>query len=326
MVPVAASVCPHCGRSASDKALVCALCGHLLRREERTAASADPVSYRPELATPPPEHRPGAPSPARSDTFRESLRARPTEEETRRARLEPWFYFGLGIVTAPVFALTPMLKFMGWFIASLVHEMGHAAMAWTFGMPSIPAISLAGHAAAVHGEQQVFLVAMVILALAMGAWKWLEGAPRWIALALVLVVHPLLAFTSGKDFLFLLAGHGGELVFAILALWKALDGGFTDSKLERALYGTVGWFLVGKNVFLCFGLMTSASARAHYDENGSFGLTNDYLRLAHDSIGCSLEAVAALMLLASVLTVPAAILLWRLRLRATASDQGAELA
>jgi hypothetical protein len=320
MVPVATRVCPHCGRAASDRALVCALCGHLLRREERAETAAEPVSYQPGIASPPAETRPSTQRPF----DRETTRPRPTEEEARRARLEPWFYLGIGIATAPVFALTPYLQYMGWFLASLVHEMGHAAMAWLFGMPAIPAISLAGHAAAVHGDQQIIVIAVVIIALAMGAWRMLEGVPRWIALALILVVHPLLAFTSGKDLLFLLAGHGGELVFATLALFKALDGGFTDSKLERALYGTVGWFLAGKNVFLCFGLMTSASARAHYDENGSFGLTNDFLRVAHDAVGCSLEVVAALMLVASVLTVPAAILLWRWRLRATAADREAE--
>jgi len=183
-------------------------------------------------------------------------------------------------------------------------------------MPASPAISIDGHAAAVHGEQQLFLLALVALGLAAAAWRFLEGPARWIGLAAALVVHPLLALTGGKDLLHLLAGHGAEILFAILCLWKALDGGFTESRLERALYGTVGWFLVGKNAWLAFGLMTSADARALYNENGSFGFTNDYLRVAHEVVGCRLEVVAAGMLVATVLAVPAALLLWRLRLRA----------
>jgi hypothetical protein len=239
-------------------------------------------------------------------------RARDHANAGDRARLEPWFYFGLGLVTAPVFALTPMLGYMGWFLASLVHEMGHAAVAWLFGMPAIPAISMDGHAAAVHSQQQVVLVLLVTAGLAAAAWRWLDGKLRWAGLALALGLHPLLAFTGAKDLLHLLAGHGGELVFATLCLWKALDGGFTASRLERALYGTVGWYLVGKNVFLCFGLMTSADARATYHENGSFGFTNDFLRVAHEVVGCQLQTVAFLMLVASLAVVPAAIVLWRL--------------
>jgi hypothetical protein len=237
-----------------------------------------------------------------------------------RARIEPWFYFGIGLVTAPVFALTPMLGYMGWFLASLVHEMGHAAIAWFFGMPAIPAISMDGHAAAVHSEQQVMLALLVSAGLALAAWRWLAGPWRWVGVALALVLHPLLAFTGAKDLLHLLAGHGAEMVFATLCLWKALDGGFTSSRLERALYGTVGWYLVGKNAFLCFGLLTSSAARAAYDENGSFGFTNDYLRVAHEVVGCRLETVAALMLILAVAVVPASIVLWRL-LRAGPSDE-----
>jgi hypothetical protein len=66
--------------------------------------------------------------------------------------------------------------------------------------------------------------------------------------------------------------------------------------------------------------MTSAGARATYHENGSFGFTNDYLRVAQEVLGCRLQTVAALMLVASALVVPAAILLWRARLGSAQSE------
>ena len=46
-------------------------------------------------------------------------------------------------------------------------------------------------------------------------------------------------------------------------------------------------------------------------QNGSFGLTNDYLRIAQDLLGWRLETVAWLALLASLVVVPAALGLWR---------------
>jgi hypothetical protein len=238
----------------------------------------------------------------------------------RPARLEPWAFLGLGALTAPIFALTPLVGFMGWFLASLVHEMGHAGVAWLFGMPALPAISLDGHAAAVHSEQRLVLVALIGLALAASAWHWFAGRARVVVLVLIGVLYPAFALTGARELLHLLAGHGAELAFATLCLFKALDGGFTDSRLERLLYGTVGWFLLGRNALLCFGLMTSASHRAGYAANGSFGFTNDYIRVAEHTLGWRIESVAGLMLLGTLLVLPAALFLWRASERARCAD------
>lgn len=285
--------CAKCGRTRAADERVCALCGGLLRIDSADVAGTAPRN-----------------APNAFERVEAALAQR-ERDERESARRSPWLYLALGLVTAPVFALTPILQYMGWFLASLVHEMGHASLAWVCGMPAVPAISPAGHAAAVHGEQSVGLALLVLGGALLAAWKLLEGAPRIVAMAAIAVVQPALAFTPAKELAFLLAGHAGELAFATLALWKALDGGFTSSKLERGLYGTVGWYLAGKNVLLCFGLMTSASSRAHYASNGSFGLTNDYIRAAEDVLGWRLETVALLMLVASVATVPVAILAWR---------------
>ncbi|MBL8859583.1 MAG: hypothetical protein JNL28_13835 [Planctomycetes bacterium] len=278
--------CPRCRRSVETDALACGLCGTLLRRE-RPMPTSTPDSTQVIVTT-----------------------STPTQAEIAD-KYEPWIFLAIGLATAPLLASTPILQYMGWFIASLVHEMGHAAMAWLCGMPAIPAISPAGHAAAVHAEQQPLLVAMIGCGLAWAAWRFLNGPWRFVAIALAAVLYPLLAFTHAKDFFHLVAGHGTELTFAALCLWKTLDGGFTSSRLERALYGTLGWFLLGRNVHLCLGLMRNASARAEYHSNGSFGFTNDYIRVAEDVLSWRLESVALLMLLAALLVVPAAIGFWR---------------
>lgn len=311
--------CPKCGRAREADERMCSSCGGLLRVEplvmRMTAPPAATFSASPTISAPSTRSAPST----SYDRVETALNVRDRRERVS-ARRAPWGYFALGLATAPVFAWTPILQYMGWFLSSLVHEMAHAGFAWLCGMPAVPAISPVGHAAAVHGEQHLLLVALVVGGLAYAAWRFLEGYWRWIAMVLVAVIYPAIALTSAKELLHLLAGHAGELAFATLALWKALDGGFTDSKLERALYGTVGWYLAGKNVILCIGLMTSASARVHYASNGSFGLTNDYIRAAEDVLGWRLESVALLMLVASVATIPAAILLWRASRRA--EEQG----
>jgi hypothetical protein len=277
--------CAQCGRKHSEDALTCALCGHVLRR----AASVRAAPTRPQRDEDAPAFAADAP-----------------------AAREPWLYLGVGLVAAPVFAWAPILGFMGWFLAALVHEMGHAAAAWLCGMPSIPAISLAGHAAAVHQEQSVVLALAVTGGLVLGAWHVLGGRARWVGAGVVGLGHLALAFTGARELLHLLAGHGAELLFAILCLWKTLDGGFTRSRVERGLYALVGWYLLGTNAWLCWGLVASGLARAEYRSSGSFGLTNDYVRVAEDVLGWRLPSVAGLMLVACALVLPAAFALWRL--------------
>lgn len=283
--------CPRCGRPHDGETLVCGLCGEVLRREKEKTT-------RPTLA--------------RLDAER-SVASTPAE--VRGTTREPWLFLGLGLLTAPIFAWTPLLGYMAWFLASLAHEMGHAGLAWLLGMPSIPAISLGGHAAAVHGEQSALLVLSIAAVLAAVLWARLAGGRRALALAALVLVYPALAFTGARDLAHLLAGHCAELLFATLCLWKTLDGGFTDSRAERLLHGTVGWVLLGRNVGLCWGLMHSASARSAYRSNGSFGFTNDYLRVA-EMLDWKLSAVALGMLGACCLVLPSALGLWRLSSRA----------
>ena len=297
--------CPRCRKNCDAGALVCVLCGELLRRPTRSPAqilSDERIASAAASAATPNMRAASAPRGART---------RDTELAETDVGRTPWIYLAIGLATAPVFAWTPILQYMGWFLSSLVHEMGHAAFAWLCGMPAMPAISLGGHAAAMHGEQMPFLVVMIVAGLSFVAWRRWNGGARWCALTALAVVYPALALTPARELLHLLAGHGGELVFATLCLWKTLDGGFTESRVERGLYGMLGWYLLGSNAWLFFGLMRSSIARAEYGANGSFGLTNDMIRAAEDVLGWRLESVALLMFVACLAVLPVAIAGWR---------------
>jgi hypothetical protein len=210
---------------------------------------------------------------------------------------------GVGVVLAPVLTLTPMLRYVGWFLASLVHETGHTAVAWLFGCPAFPAIRLDGHAAAIHREQMPVLCAVVIVALLAFVWKS-RRRPALLAFAVVLLVlYPLLAFTRGHEALFLLGGHLGELVFAAYALSQAIDGGFSGTLAERITHSAVGWYLLGRTATLSFGLLTSDAARDLYAKNGSFGLENDLLRFSRGCLHTPSPAAGAWLLLLLALAI-----------------------
>lgn len=110
------------------------------------------------------------------------------------------------------------------------------------------------------------------------------------------------------EYLFLIAGHSGELAFAAIFFWRAMYGGFYQ-EYERPFYSMLAWHFWTANVFLCWNLVYSATTRHWYLHNGSFGLQNDYVRLA-SMLNWYLESVALLMLLVSLLLPPLGIGLW----------------
>ena len=272
-----AAPCAQCGYAHNDEhASACALCGVLRVRPED-----DP--FRVPRAAPAEIHAP-----------------------TRTIRVPVgWVHLGGGLLLALLLTLTPTLRFMGWLLGSLFHETGHVAFAWFVGCPAWPAISLAGHAAAIHKPQSGGVLFVVGLLLAIGAWQaWRAKRFRGLAFS-ALAVWPILAFfETPRDLGFLLSGHLGELTFAGVFLWRARTGNAIERESERPVYAALGWFLVARNVVLAFGLVFSESARAWYHSSGSFGLTNDYIRVAQHVLHVPLETVAVFMLLVSLGVVP----------------------
>ncbi len=228
-------------------------------------------------------------------------------------------YLLAGIAIAILLTYVPVANYMGWFFASLCHEIGHCVVAWAAGCPAFPAIRLDGHAAANHLGQSKALCVGLWLVIAFCAWHFRDRRRGVWIFGLLALVYPVFAFTSLRDLSFLLAGQAGELAFAGVFFWRGLVGGFSESPAERALYLGCACFLLGSNLSLNYGLIADPAVREIYRSNGSFGLTNDYVRAARQ-LGTSLESIAAFMLLASLTVAPLAWWLSRPRRRGHAQS------
>ena len=244
-------VCEHCGRARRPGEFACGLCGALAPRADGGSGGAG--------ATPAPaapvQLRPGVPG----STAGEVLGAEPSASE-REPAWRTAVHLALGLVFAPVFFAVPFLGAVLWFLSAIVHEMSHSAVAWLCGLPSMPAISLAGEAVAVHGERSWFLTAMIVAGLGSLAWR-LEGRARAIAVGVLAVGYPLIAFTGLREILFLAAGHAGEIALAGVFLSRSISGHQSRFPAERTLYATVGWAIALDNGRLTLGLMTSEARR-----------------------------------------------------------------
>ena len=113
--------CDSCSCRNDADALVCSLCGKLLRKEQEPSSGNGGA----------PAVRKGSPTKTSVPAPGSSL-----SSKTVMGIPVPFLYLFLGAVLAPVFLLHPILGYMGWFIEALVHEMGHTLAAWFFGCPA----------------------------------------------------------------------------------------------------------------------------------------------------------------------------------------------
>lgn len=217
-----------------------------------------------------------------------------------------WLLVGMAAAWPATFVLPAMF---GWVLSALPHEMGHATIGCLLGHPSAPAISLSGDAWTGIGERRNWLVVAVALAAAIGAWTQRRQLPRCIALGVVAIALPLLAMSKASEVVIAAGGHLGELAFATFCFWQCVRGGYTGEPKERIGAALAGSLLQANHLRLCFGLMTSAAARAHYASNGSLGMKNDMLVIAEDLLHCRLQTVAAAMLVLGLLPLPLGALL-----------------
>jgi hypothetical protein len=225
-----------------------------------------------------------------------------------------WISFGGGFFAAlAALQVWPTQAALG-AMATLVHELGHAAFGWLFGYPSVPAFDFSyGGGVTLHQERMPLLSAAVAAALGYGAYALRERAPLRNALLGALALYLPLALTRGPEAAILAMGHGGELCFATLALHRALSGRGCKLEAERPLYGLVGWFLVLSGAQFAWRLRTSAFHRDLYAEAKGGGHWMDFSRLADEHFHTSLETVATGFLLACCIPPVLALAVQRLR-------------
>ena len=197
-------------------------------------------------------------------------------------------------------------------LRTLVHELGHALTAWAFGHPAVPGFDLVwGGGITLHGEQRLWLLAPVF-----GVWIVLlylmRARARALCCAVVgLVVYALLALTPAHEVLILFMGHGGELLFGALFLFRALSGQAVISPWERPLYATAGLYNVLSVAWFSLRLVRDPDYRWAYGIAKGGGHWMDLSRIADDHCHCSLQAVAMVLMLCSLVPGPLAFWLWK---------------
>ena len=205
--------------------------------------------------------------------------------------------------------LVPFLRFVFHTLITLVHELGHTIVAWAFGIPAVPAFDFVyGGGVTLHQGRSTGLTILIYLAFAALAF-WIRANRGYlVALAVWVCAYTLIAFTPIHEAIEIAMGHGSELIFAGIFLYRALTGNACRVAGERSLYAFCGLFILLSDAAFALSLLTSAARVADYEDAKGGGHWMDFSRLADEYLHVDLQAVVFVFLLALALVPFAAYL------------------
>jgi len=200
----------------------------------------------------------------------------------------------------------PFLSFILRPLSTLVHEIGHTAVFWLFGYSAIPAFDFGegGGLTMTDYVRSPLIVWAWVCGLAILGWMQRERKGILIALGVVAVVYFLMYNTRGERLAISLGGHGGEIVFGALFLYRALTGWGCKVEGERPLYAFIGFITLFHSLQLGFMLLGNSVDKAWYLQ-GKRGIDNDLVMSAL-YLGWKLEGMARALIAATLLAIPAA--------------------
>ena len=208
----------------------------------------------------------------------------------------------VGGALALVVYLVPFLRFVFHTLITLVHELGHALAAWAFGIPAIPAFDFVyGGGVTVNQGRSSGLMILIYLAFAALAYWVRENRGYLIALAVWVCAYTLVAFTPLHEAIEIAMGHGSELIFAGIFLYRALTGSACRVSGERPLYAFCALFILLSDAAFALSLLTSSASVSDYEDAKGGGHWMDFSRLAGDYAHIGLQAVVFVFLIAVVL-------------------------
>jgi hypothetical protein len=209
--------------------------------------------------------------------------------------VEPRVLGGMGIALVAavlVQACLPFAAYVTRMLGCLAHEIGHAAMGWALGRPSIPSFDLVyGGGVTVVGDRYTMLILAYLAGIGWFLWSRRRNRVALGVIGGLTVAWLLLAYSDGWSHLaFIAAGNWGRLALGGVFLFRALTGVSVVHGVERWLYALIGWLQIVQAQSEAWALIGDEDAREQYF-GGKGGLDNDWVILG-DELFLRLETIA----------------------------------
>jgi hypothetical protein len=211
----------------------------------------------------------------------------------------------VGLVVGLAVWVLPLTRYAFSYAITVFHELGHTALGWAFGYPTVPSFDFAyGGGVSIH-----FGRSLPLGLLAGGTVGWLAFRLRgtgafWPAVAAA-ALYAMAALTPLHDAVILAAGHGAELALAGICLYRALAP-LRWPAGERTVYAACGAFVLASDARFGWQLLASAAFRRSYEQAKGGGHWMDLSRIANEFLRVDLGVVAVLFCLLVLATPTAA--------------------
>ncbi len=206
--------------------------------------------------------------------------------QTQSLDAAAWRSLAFGFVFAAVCCCFELPRFIFSYLAILIHELGHSATAWLFGYLSIPSFNFqygGGVAFTWLDSRSYWPMAVAGALLLFLAWRNRRSPNALALLAFVGALYGLLCVTDLHKPLMVFMGHGSELLFSGVFLYRAISGRSIEIPLERPLYAFAGFFLQLNAALFAFKLLRDPVERIMYEEGmATGGNANDFVIIAEE--------------------------------------------
>ncbi|MDG2991399.1 hypothetical protein L3556_10725 [Candidatus Synechococcus calcipolaris G9] len=224
-----------------------------------------------------------------------------------------WQTMGAGLFLALLLLASEQVTFLFSPLITLIHELGHAATAWFFGYPAIPAFDfMYGGGVTVHGDRVPLILWLVYGGIAFLFYVYRRNRLTLTVLLITTIFYTWWAIGSTHEMLFVAMGHGFEIIFSGIFLYRGLSGYGCRYPIERPLYGMIGFFTVLYNLRFAWRLQFDQVQRQMY-LYGKGSIDHDFVRLARDFFQTDLSTVAAVFWWLMILTPVFIFILYRYR-------------
>ena len=219
------------------------------------------------------------------------------------------------LILASLLVASQQLTFLVSPLLIIVHELGHASVAWLFGYAAIPAFDFTyGGGITMQTSDRIPLLLFGIgCGFVYLCYRYRQNDLTSRVLLGGAIAYGICAFTPIHHILIVAMGHGFELLFAGIFLYRALSGWGCRHSIKQPLYGMLGLFTVFYDIRFAHTLLTSAEEREIYELGKGGILDNDFVRLAIDYFHVDLSGVVMVFLLCGMATPIVTFLLFRYR-------------
>jgi hypothetical protein len=288
--------CPRCATPADEGAVECRACGVVFAKWRAPLPPSETVSP---VAPTRPAARPPAPWSLQNPPP-------PPPPETLGIPHAGWRAAGLGLGMAAALTFFPFLSFILSPLSTMVHEIGHTVVLWLFGYSAIPAFDFAhGGGVTMSDLERSSLIVWAWVAGALILAWWQREKPFVLAgLGALALVYFMMFNRTGETLAITLGGHGGEILFGALFLYRGLTGWGCKVEGERPLYAFLAFMILFSSIRLGVSLLGNSLEKAYYLQ-GKGGIDNDLVTGAQ-ILSWRLEGMARALIAFTLLAIPAA--------------------